>query len=82
MGKPWLKTPMTLQLAEQAEQILFFLCIYRAGLNQPAGNGLRLGAVHDGLRFIPLRQLGQGFQRLILYGFAAMRLAIYPHSRQ
>lgn len=73
---------MTLQLAEQAEQILFFLCLYRAGLNQPAGNGLRLGAVHDGLRFIPLRQLGQGFQRLILYGFAAMRLAIYPYSRQ
>ena len=34
---------MTLQLAEQAEQILFFLCLYRAGLNQPAGTGLRCG---------------------------------------
>lgn len=31
-----MKTPMTLQLAEQAEQILFFLCLYRAGLNQSA----------------------------------------------
>ena len=68
-----MKTPMALQLAEQAEQILFFLCTYRAGLNQCAGDGLRLGAVHHSLRFVPFRQLGQGFQRPILYGFLAMR---------